>query len=138
MEKVVIVLLVTALVVALGALFLVPSREVAQAPGRGLWIYELLFPGTSPTWHFLGGLALVLWIYLLLQDLLLARLGSPYILLSIAMPNLERIYGVQADPREVLRMFNPSWLWVYLAPGVLFLTNVVRVLRKQRRGTHPS
>jgi len=129
METIVIVLLVAALVVALGALFLVPQRKVTQAPGRWLWIAELLFPGTCPAWQFLGGLTLVLWTYLFLQDFLLARTGSPYILLAIATPNLERSYGVTSDPQDIWRLFNPGWIWVYVAPGFVFLANLVRVLR---------
>lgn len=129
METIGTVLLITALVVSLGALFLVPKREVTQAPGRWLWIGELLFPGASPTWHFLGGLTLVLWVYLLLQDVLLLEIGSPYILLSIATPNLERSYGVTTDPQEVLRLFNPGWIWVYALPALLWVVNLVRVLR---------
>ncbi len=108
MATIVVVLLVTALVVALGALFLVPRRKVTQAPGRWLWIGELLFPGTCPAWHFLGGLTLVLWTYLFLQDFLLARVGSPYILLTVATPNLERSYGVTSDPQDLWRLFNPG------------------------------
>lgn len=52
----------------------------------------------------------MLWTYFFLQDFLLARMGSPYILLVIATPNLERSYGVTGDPQDIWRLFNPGWI----------------------------
>lgn len=123
------------LLYAVALLLLVPTREVTQPPGRLQTAWEVLFPGTSPAWHVFGGLALIAWSYFVLQDLLILRLGSPYIIAMIATPNLSKGYGIPAPDQwhDVLRLINPSWVWVYLAPAGLFGVNLFLVLRARRQ-----
>lgn len=94
-------------------------------------MWETLFPGTSPVWSYFGGLALVGWTYFLVQDLLLFWKGSPYIGTFISTPNVNRAYGVPGDFSDVLRLINPGWVWVYAAPAVLFVVNVILVFREK-------
>ena len=124
--------LVTALILAVGLLFL-PRWPATQMPPRALSVMEALLPGVSPRWGFLGGLVLVAWSCLLLQVLLMLWRETPYILTSIALPNLSRTYGVPGtDSAALLRMINPDWVWVYLAPALLFVMNLGLVLRARR------
>lgn len=124
-------IMVALLCFSIAAVFIFPSREVTQPPRKMQVVPEILFPGTSPAWGYFGGLALVAWIYFLLQDLLIYWKGSPYILTMIAVPNLTRVYGipVEVTVQETWRLINPSWVWVYLAPAVLFAVNLVLVFR---------
>ena len=119
------------LVYALALLFLLPSREVTQPPGRKLIVWETLFPGTSPQWSFLGALVLVAWAYFLVQVLLLQWTGTPRLVSFSATPS-PRAYGVPGDSSDILRFINPSWVWVYLAPAALFAVNLVMVWRSRR------
>ena len=124
------------MVYAIALLFLFPYRDVSQPPGRLQVLWEVLFPGSSPAWHFFGGIILIAWSYLVVQLFLTLRVGSPYFLAIIAIPNLSRAYGITTDQWEwaaVLRLINPSWGWIYLAPPVLFVVNLFVVLRSQRR-----
>ncbi len=117
-------------------LFLFPKREVTQPPGKLHRVWELLLPGTAPAWKTLGGVALIAWCYFILQDILILRLGTPYFLAAISFPNLQGAYGVPApsDNQELYKLFlRPSWVWVYLAPAVLFVVNLFVVLRARRR-----
>ncbi len=124
------ILLASALLAfALAVLFLFPSREVTQPPGKMQPIWEMLFPGTTPSWRIFGGLVLVAWSYFLLQDVLLFSKGSPYIIIRIAIPNVVTLYGVPATSEDVLRLINPSWVGLYAAPAVLFTVNLVLVFR---------
>ena len=124
--------LATALILAVGLLFL-PRWPVTQTPPQPLSVMEALFPGVSPGWGFLGGLVLAAWGYLLLQALLMLWRGTPYILTSIALPSLSRPYGVPGtDSAALLRMINPDWVWVYLAPALLLVVNLGLVLRARR------
>jgi hypothetical protein len=127
--------LVGLLLFAIALLFIFPIREVTQPPGKLQPIWEVLFPGTSPAWHALGGLVLAAWGYIALQDLLLFAKGTPYLLFSNAFPNLTGAYGIPpADLwRNVFRLVNPSWIWVYLAPAFLFAVNLFLVLRSRGR-----
>jgi hypothetical protein len=120
---------------ALAVVFLFPMREVTQPPPKRHEVWEVLFPGTSPIWHVLGGLVLVAWIYLVIQDLLLIFIGTPYLLTGISMPNLAKAYGVPwpSTRSGVYALINPNWIWVYLAPAVLFAVNLLLVLRVRRR-----
>lgn len=131
---VIVVTMIGALALSLAFLFLFPSRPVTQPAGRRQIICELLLPGTSPLWRAFGGLALLAWCYFLVQDLLMYGKGSPYIIAMLAMPNPQRAYGIpfEGGVDEVFRIINPSWVWVYLAPTVLFATNLVLVLRSRR------
>lgn len=124
-------ILVGLLAFSIAVAFILPSREVTQPPRKMQVVPEILFPGTSPAWGYLGGLALVGWIYFLLQNLLMFWKGSPYIITLIAMPDLERAYGipVKGSFEAALRLVNPSWMWVYLAPALLFAVNLLLVFR---------
>jgi hypothetical protein len=88
-------------VAALGlavVMFFIPHRDVTQPPGRIFPVFEVLLPGVSPSWGALGGLALVAWISLAFQTLLILGRGTPYLLTSIALPNLSR--PLAARPRS--------------------------------------
>ncbi len=123
-----------ALAFAIALLFLIPTRDVTQPPGRLQIVWELLAPGTSPRWGALGGVILVAWCFLVLELLVYLKVGSPYILMSIAIPNLAFAYGIPlSDPaHDVLALVNPSRLWIYLAPAVLFAVNLILVLRARK------
>ncbi|MGA3323667.1 MAG: hypothetical protein ABSF45_04290 [Terriglobia bacterium] len=127
---------VVLLLYGVAVLFLFPTREVTQPPGRLQRVWEVLLPGTAPAWNMLGGLALIAWCYLLLQDFLILRIGTPYFITAIAMPNFQRAYGVPGpgNDQDLFKLFlRPSWVWVYLAPAVLFAVNLFLVLRGRRR-----
>lgn len=118
------------------ALFLVlPHRDVTQPVGGWQAVWELLGPGTSPRWGVLGGFVLVLWMYFLLQDYFLFDLGTPYMLAAIATPNIAG-YGVpvKGGMSDEFKLINPSWVWIYLAPAVLFAVNLVVVFRDKLFG----
>lgn len=123
------------LLYALALLFFLPMREVTQPPGKHHSIWEVLFPGTSPAWHVFGGVVLVAWVYLVIQDLLMIFIGTPYVLAAISMVSAPKGYGVPgpSSSRGLYALINPSWLWVYLAPAVLFAVNLILVLRSRRR-----
>ncbi len=127
-------LLLVLLVFAIALVFQSPSREVTQPPGRMQRAWELLAPGTSPAWGIFGSLGLIAWIYFVAQDALFFWKGSPYIVIAIAMPNVSFHYGVPGPHlsfRQLMSFFNPSWVWIYLAPAVLFAVNAVLVFRDQ-------
>jgi len=127
-----LIVLYSSLVIAIAWLFLVPLQEVTQLPGSNHWIFELLFPGTSPQWGLLRSLALLAWCSLLIQLVLVVQLGTPYILSFINMPNLMRAYGVHFDPMlHQLGGLNPNGWEVYGAPAVLFAVNALLVLRNR-------
>jgi hypothetical protein len=121
---------------AIALLFLIPSREVTQPPEKMFVVWEIVFPGASPHWGYLGGLALVGWIYFVLQDCLIFWKGTAYIITMISTPNLEYAYGipVKGSFEAALRLINPSWVWVYLAPAVLFAVNLLLVFRDKLFG----
>lgn len=123
------ILATAVLVYALALLFVFPSREVTQPPGRLQAVWEALCPGTSPQWSYFGGLVMVAWSYFLVQILLLLWSGTPFILSFIAIPNVHTAYGVPGDPSDLRRLINPSWAWVYLAPAALLAVNLVVVFR---------
>lgn len=132
MEIVIGIVVFAALLFAIALLFVVPSRDVTQPPGKWLIIWEMLFPGTSPTWGPLMGFVLLAWGFLVIQDVFLFLKGSPYIIVLIAIPNLQSAYGVPFEWADILRLVNPSWVWLYLAPAVLFAANLFLVLRGRR------
>ena len=123
------ILATAVLVYALALLFVFPSREVTQPPGRLQAVWEALCPGTSPQWSYFGGLVMVAWSYFLVQILLLHWSGTPFILSFIAIPNVHAAYGVPGDSSDIRRLINPSWAWVYLAPAALLAVNLVVVFR---------
>lgn len=119
------------LIFAVALLFLIPSREVTQPPGKLQVVWETLAPGTSPAWGYFGGVVLIIWIYRLIILLDMLFVGpSPYIITAIATPNVQYHYGVPTkDPSEIFRLINPNWVWVYLAPAMLFAVNSFLVFR---------
>jgi cytochrome c-type biogenesis protein CcmH/NrfG len=106
-------------------LFLLPRLPVQQSSGIGGNILGVLFPGTSRKWGYVSGLALVAWMYFLVQ-LVFLRHGSPYLITFIATINLVRAYGAPDVP--ITSLINPGWLWLYVAPAALFLLNVLVVI----------
>jgi hypothetical protein len=129
------ILQIAIMVYAIALLLLFPYRDVTQPPGRLQVLWEVLFPGCSSAWHFFGGIILIAWSYLVLQLFLTLQVGSPYFLAIISIPNLSSAYGIAATDQwpASLRMINPSWGWIYLAPTVLFAVNLFVVLRARRR-----
>ncbi len=119
------------LLFAIALLFLLPSREVSLPPERHIWLWESVLPGTSPSWRWAAGFVLACWLFLLIQLLLTLKAGTPHVIMAIAMPNLRYAYGVPA-PENILQFPNPSWVWIYLAPAVLFISNLALVLRARR------
>jgi hypothetical protein len=129
-----ICLVVAAGGLALALIFWIPTRDVTQPPDKSQIWWEVLFPGTSPAWATLGGIVLLAWIYLGLQDVLLWGAGTPRIVTRGSLPNLVSAFAVPgADHARVLREYiNPSWVWVYLAPALVFAVNLVLVLRRRK------
>ncbi len=108
-------------------LFFIPYLPATQSASKTSRILELLFPGASPAWGPLAGLAPVAWVSLLLQGLLIYKIGSPFILTSIVVPSPSRACGLPpAHAASVFQILNPGW--VYLAPLVLFVVNLVLIL----------
>lgn len=136
MDEAIILTMITiaVLLFAIALLFVFPYREVTQPPGKRHVVWEVLFPGTSPVWHLFGGLVLIAWTCLVIQDLLLEFIGTPYMITGIAIPST-LAFGVPPPdmPGGIFGLINPSWVWVYLAPAVLFAVNLVLVLRTRRR-----
>lgn len=116
---------------AIALLFLLPSREVSVPPDRHIWLWETVLPGTSPSWRWAAGFVLAGWMFLLIQFLLTLKAGTPHVIMAIAMPNLRYAYGVPALA-NITQFPSPSWVWIYLAPAVLFITNLFFVLRARR------
>lgn len=112
---------------SLAILFVVPRRDVTQPAGSKQWIWETLWPGTSPAWGWLAGLALLAWTYFLVQIALLYYYGTPRIISSILNPNIRGTFGVPVA--EGLEFLNPGWAWIYLPPALLFVGNLVLVWR---------
>jgi len=125
------VLLVVLLAIAASILLLVPAREVTQPPRSTQFLWEILFPGTSPVWSFLGGLVTVAWCCFLLQWIVLFRRGIPYPVTSLAMPNL-MFSGVPGNVEDTRRLINPSWIWIYAMPVLLIVLNFILVMRRRR------
>jgi tetratricopeptide (TPR) repeat protein len=125
------------LVLALALLLVIPSRDVTQAPGKGQVVWEVLLPGTSPTWSYLGGMALAAWVFFIAQVALLPIKGSTSTISPLLWSSLEGIlssaYGVNVATTQILRAITPGWAWLYLAPAVLFAVNLILVLRARRR-----
>ena len=126
---------VVILAFSIALVLVLPHREVTQPAGKWQFVWELLAPGTSPGWGVSGGIVLVLWMYFVVQAcLIFFGPGTPYVLVWIPMPNIFRSYGVHVPGGNagLLKIINPSWVWLYLAPVVLFLMNLVMVLRSRR------
>jgi hypothetical protein len=106
-------------------LFVFPSLPVQHGPGIGGKILGIVFPGTSREWGYAGGLVLAAWIFLMLQLIITKWVGSPYILSYIATPNIVSAYGAGTSPEQAISLINPGWIWLYLAPTVLALLNLM-------------
>jgi len=107
-------------------------RPVTEKPAGFVSLLELLFPGSSPSWSFLGGAVLAAWLAMLLADFLLFAYHSPYILTFMALPNLERAYHVPGATEFAFAQLRPGNFWVYWAPALLFVVNAVLVLRSRK------
>ncbi len=125
------VLTVVIFAFSVALLLVLPQRDVTQPAGRWQFLWELLAPGTSPRWGALGGFVLLLWSYLVVEDYFLFELGTPCIFAAIAIPDLTSWYGAPAPhgTSDAFKIINPSWVWLYLAPAVLFTMNLVLVFR---------
>lgn len=66
-----------------------------------------------------------MWIFLMLQLIMTRWVGSPYILTYIGTPNIVRAYGAGTSPEQAISLINPGWIWLYLAPAVLALFNLM-------------
>lgn len=120
------------------ALFFIPYRPVTQPPSRIFGALQVLFPGAAPGWSVAGGLVLVAWIFAVLEAYLTHSIGTPYILTSISLANPWRAYGLPpGDTSAIFRMINPSWMWVYLPPLILFVVNLILVLASKRSPAAP-
>ena len=121
---------------AIAILFLIPSREVTQSPGRLHFVWEILFPGTLPAWTYLGGFAFVAWSFFLIRGAVLSSTFNRYLVVAslpgFLVETFLDTYGISADSAGILHVFQPSWVWLYLAPALLFLVNLVMVLRSRR------
>lgn len=115
-------------------LLILPYREVTQPPARGQTILEIIFPGTAPAWNILGGLVLGTALALVIETLLCLKLGTPWIMSSVAMPNLIRAYLMGSGIGKVFDIINPGRFWLYGAAPLLWVINAVVVLIS-RRGT---
>ena len=50
MDNLFIGLLVVVMIFALALVFFIPTREVTQPPEKQMVVWEILFPGLSPSW----------------------------------------------------------------------------------------
>jgi tetratricopeptide (TPR) repeat protein len=130
--RVIVSLFLVAVLLAIALVLVIPSKEVTQPPGGWHWLWELLFPGTSAEWHLFGGLILVAWSYFLVQILVLLWVGTPYIFTWMMTPSLAKAYLLPPGFSDPSRLINPSWIWVYVAPAVLFGANLALVRRSRR------
>jgi tetratricopeptide (TPR) repeat protein len=129
--------LITAMLFSAAVLLLLPGQEVAEPPGRRQYLWEIAFPGTAPAWRFLGAAVQVLWFYLLIQMVLnLLPANNPLSFLQASMPGL-RAYAVpDAGPEQVRRLLTPGWVWLYLAPVLVFTANLALVLKSYSPQRH--
>jgi hypothetical protein len=96
----VMILLVAGL--SLGSWAFVPFREVTQPPGKFARVLELMLPGISPSWRWMGGAALLMSCVLAIALVLLVTYGSPYVLSRAAEFGLMRVFGLIPDARADL------------------------------------
>ena len=70
---------------------------------------------------------------MLFRSLGLLVAGTPYAITNVvAIQDLGRIFGVPGSRSDLLRLINPSWVWVYVPPALLFAVNLVLVWREKR------
>jgi tetratricopeptide (TPR) repeat protein len=125
---------ITGMLFSTAVLLLLPGCEVSEPPGRRQYLWEVAFPGTSPAWRWLGAVVQVLWFYLLLQTVLSLFAFNPLSLLQAWMPNLCQAYALpdQAWWPQLRRLLRPGWVWLYLAPALVFVANAAVVLRSRK------
>jgi tetratricopeptide (TPR) repeat protein len=137
--------LITGMLFIAAVLLLLPGQEVTEPPGRRQYLWEIAFPGTAPAWRFAGAFVLVAWCYLLLQAALVGwsyvgfatRFYNPLSYIHAMMPNLPRAYAVpDAGMEQVYRLLSPGWVWLYLAPALLFAANLALVLKSYSPQRH--
>jgi tetratricopeptide (TPR) repeat protein len=124
------------LVLAITLVFIRP-QEVTQPRGRWYHFFAALVPGTLRAWGYLRGGVVLVWSYFLLQAFCFWRVGTPYLLTGISVPNLSRNYGVGVDVASQFKgvggPFNPGWVMVAVIPAALFLVNLALVILQKRR-----
>jgi hypothetical protein len=125
---------------AIFLLLLTPYRESVQAPRRLHWAFDVLLPGVLPRWGFFGGMVLLGWSYFVIHGVLLLLAGTPYILTTVTSSGSSQgnFYGVPAAQSSVGMPIDPSWMWTYLAPALLFTINLFLVLRVRSLATVPK
>lgn len=131
---------IAALVFALALVFLVPAREVMQAPASSYKIWEILFPGASPRWGELGALVFLGWAYLFFLGIFAAVGAQNAGPLFQFVPTLEKSWVLpDYTSAQLFKLVYGSWTWEYAAAAVLFLTNLAIVLYRREtpaaRGT---
>jgi len=129
--------LIATMLFAAAVLLLLPGREVTEPPGRRQYIWEIAFPGTSPAWRSFGAAVQVLWFYLLLQTVLSFLAFNPLSFLQGSMPNLAKAYALPdyAD-WQLQRLLSPGWVWLYVAPALVFAANLAFVLKSYSPQRH--
>jgi len=130
-------LVIGVMALAIALIFMTP-QEVTQPRGRWYHVFAALLPGSARAWGYLRGPVVLAWSYFLLQGFLFWRMGTPYLLSAISVPNLMRSYGIPGDPamfdfRGVGSFINPGWRWVAVVPAALFVVNLVLVIQQKRR-----
>lgn len=115
-------------------LFMVPYREVAEAPPGWLRWLELILPGSSRTWGWLGGIALASWGSLWVALFLLANARTAMIFTTIATPNVSRAFYVTLSSTELatMQIGNATYLW--LVPATFFVINLWFFVRDRKAG----
>ncbi|MEO6120435.1 MAG: hypothetical protein ABIP12_07080, partial [Terriglobales bacterium] len=115
-------------------LFILPYREVTEAPPRWLGWLEALVPGSFRAWGWFGGVALASWGALIIALLFLATRGSPLFFSGYWLPNVMRTYNVVTTPRELMMMQLGNGAYLWLLPAAFFVINLVFVIRGRRSG----
>jgi len=128
---------IAAMLFCAAVLLLLPGREVTEPPSRRQYLWEIAFPGSSPAWRWFGAVVLVVWFYLLLQTVLSFLAPNPLSFLQAAMPNLAKAYALPdyAD-WQLQRLLSPGWVWLYVAPALVFAANLVFVLKSYSPQRH--
>jgi tetratricopeptide (TPR) repeat protein len=124
---------IAAMLFCAAVLLLLPGREVTEPPSRRQYLWEIAFPGSSPAWRWFGAVVLVVWFYLLLQTVLSFLAPNPLSFLQAAMPNLAKAYALPDYAEwQLQRLLSPGWVWLYLAPALVFAANAAVVLRSRK------
>ncbi len=126
--------LATFLLVIIGFLLVslcAPRQEVTEAASGWHWMVEGLLPGTSGRWRLFGGIVLWAWVYLIVRVVL--TLGGDYYYAFLASEGAgTNSWAVPLTEGEWLELFNPSAAWIYGVPAILFIVNLILVLRSRR------